>query len=132
MQKKYVIPLLCLILITAAVSGIRVFAGRNKPVPAAKADSLQVQTVEQERMAAMYFRVLTWLAEIAPQGPEPAKVLPESPRAPLSAKPLHPPASQGKVELCSLAAGHRPIPKCHTRGSRFVPPVPPSRVGPTS
>ena len=57
MKNKQVLPIPFLILILAGlVSLFSIVATRRSPASTVRDDSLQMQTVEQERMAAIYFR----------------------------------------------------------------------------
>ena len=77
MKKWQGLPIPFLILILAgAVSLASIFSGRNSGASTVKDDSLQMQTVEQERMAALYFRILSWFSGIAAQPKEPGVTAP--------------------------------------------------------
>jgi hypothetical protein len=66
MKHKRALPIPFIILILAgAISLGSVLASRISGASAAPKSSLQIQTVEQERMVAMYFRVLSWLSDVA-------------------------------------------------------------------
>jgi len=105
MQKKRVLPLPFLVLILAGlVSLVGIFAERNSRAKMAKEDPLKVQTVEQERMATLYFRILSWLSDVAPKGAAPPKAAPQPPRVSQAAKTWHAPAGRGKVALYALPA----------------------------
>ncbi len=90
------IPFLVLIL-AGVVSLFSLIADRSFRPGAAKSDSLQMQTVEQERIAAIYFRILSWLSDVTPQTAEPAKV--NAQPAPEVVRP-QPHGRQSRIELC--------------------------------
>lgn len=78
MKNKQVLPIPFLILILAGVVSLfSIAATRKSPVGMIKGDSLQMQTVEQERMAAIYFRILSWLSDVTPRPTEPVKANPQ-------------------------------------------------------
>ena len=102
MQKKRFAPLAPFLAVAGIVALSFTLGGRSAP---ATKEPAQIQTVEQERMAATYFRVLTFLSEVMPKRtsvrpqPEPAK-----------GNPLASPAS---IELCRYWTGHdQPVDKC--------------------
>ena len=69
MKNKGVLPIPFLILILAGVVSLfSILAGRGAKASMVKDDSLQMQTVEQERIAEFYFRTLSWLSDVIPQG----------------------------------------------------------------
>jgi hypothetical protein len=74
-----------------------------------------MQTVEQERMAEFYFRVLSWLSDVFPRAAEPVRLNPQPAPAPQSTKAPRRRERQGRIELCTLpygqiiAAGNRRI-----------------------
>ncbi len=89
MKKQRSLPIPFLVFILAAVlsiftsladSGSRTGNGGN--------NSLQMQTIEQEQMATMYIRFMSWLSSVrlhpedaAKAGPQPAPVVSARPRA---------------------------------------------------
>jgi hypothetical protein len=128
MQKNRVPPLPFLVLFLAGVvSLVSILTERNSRMKMAKEDPLKVQTVEQERMAELYFRILSWLSDLAPKGSAPPKAAPQSPRVSQALKTWHAPAGRGKVELCTLPAEPTVVGvKCLTRNSQ---PAFPSLIG---
>lgn len=107
MQKNRLPPLPFLILLLAGLVGlIAVLAGRLSPAPMTKEDTLQVQTVEQERMAAIYFRILSWLADVTPKGSPASGTAAQPPRAAAVGKASEGPAAHAKVQLCTLSGEH--------------------------
>jgi hypothetical protein len=103
MKKQRGLPIPFLILILAGiVSTFSLFADHGSRANRVRSDSLQVQTVEQERMAAVYFRVLSWLSTVTPRpaesaqaDPQPAS-LPQPPNAPQRR------VQPGRVVLCAF------------------------------
>jgi len=103
MKLKGVLPVPFLILILAGIASIfNVFADRAPRVAVTGGNSLQMQTVEQERMVDSYFRVLSWLSDVIPRAANPAKVNPSSGPAPQPLKASPPCGRQGRVELCAF------------------------------
>jgi hypothetical protein len=92
------IPFLVLIL-AAVVSLFSIVADRSFRPGAARSDSLQMQTVEQERMAVIYFRILSWLSDVTPRTADPAKV--DAQPAPQAVKPQRH-GRLDRFELCIL------------------------------
>jgi len=105
MHTKRVPPLPFLVLFLAGlVLLVSFFVERRSRARMAKQDPLEVQTVEQERMAALYFRILSWLSDVAPKGSASPKVSPQPPRVSEAVRTRHAAASRGKVALCVLPA----------------------------
>ncbi len=66
MQPRRVLPIPFMILILAGMIAFgSLLASRSSVASPVPDDSLQIQTVEQERMAATYFRVLSWLTAVS-------------------------------------------------------------------
>ena len=106
MQNNRVLPLPFLILILAGVVSLfSIVADRGSRASLVRNDSLQMQTVEQERMAEFYFRILSWLSDVIPRKAEPVKASP--PPAPMRQTPRTPRRRehQGRIELCTLRSG---------------------------
>jgi hypothetical protein len=103
MKNKRTLPIPFLILILAGVVSLfSIFADRGSRASVVRNDSLQMQTVEQERMAAVYFRILSWLSDVTPRTPEPAEAgsQPSPAQQVVTAPPR--PLRQGSIELCTL------------------------------
>jgi hypothetical protein len=64
-----------------------------------------MQTVEQERMAAIYLRVLSWLSDVTPRAAQPANANPQPARVPQVIKAPLRRERQGKIELCTFPSG---------------------------
>jgi hypothetical protein len=78
MKNKRNLPIPFLVLTLAGmVSLFSILATRSSRAGMVREDSLQMQTVEQERMAALYFRILSWLSDVTPRATEPVKATPE-------------------------------------------------------
>lgn len=67
------VPVPFLIVIAAGLVSVfsLIATSRTRPT-VTNHDSVQVQTVEQEHIAAIYFRVLSWLSDVTPQPVEAA------------------------------------------------------------
>jgi hypothetical protein len=97
------LPMPFLILLFAGVVSIySILVTRTSPAAQVHGDSLQMQTVEQERMAVMYFRVLSWLSDVTPQPAEPAQAEPKSATAPKVARTPDSSECPVRIELCSF------------------------------
>jgi len=106
MKKTRGLPIPFLILILAGVVSLfSIAADRSSPANMVRDDSLQMQTVEQERMAAFYFRILSWLSDVTPREAEPAKANPQPAHVPQSTKAPRRRARQGRIDLCALRSG---------------------------
>lgn len=96
------IPFLILLL-AGVVSLFSILADRGSRASTVKNDSLQVQTVEQERIAETYFHILSWLSEITPQPAEPAQADPAPAQQAVKTTPC--PAPRSRFELCTFHSG---------------------------
>jgi hypothetical protein len=102
-MKKQGFPLPFVILIVAGVVSLfSLVASRTSRVTAATNDSLQVQMVEQERVAALYFRVLSWLSDVTPRPTEPSQAGPAPTPERQTAKAPQVEKRHSRVELCAL------------------------------
>lgn len=108
MKDRRALPIPFLILILAGlVSLVGLFTSHRARASARDDDAVQVQTVEQERMVAMYFRVSSWLAGVtAPREAAPAHV--NRPVTSLSrvAGAAGNPVPPGRIELCTMRLAH--------------------------
>jgi len=100
MQKKRFVPLNAFL----AVAGVSLlfffFTSRNAP---ASRETAQVQSMEQEKMAAVYFRVLSFLTDVMP-GRQAAAPAPANRDCA---------ASKVRIEPCRYWTGHdKPGDKC--------------------
>ena len=106
MKKQRGLPIPFLVLILAGV--VFVFSilvdGGSRPGRAGDY-SLQMQTVEQERMATIYFRVLSWLSSVTPRAAAPAKADPQPAPVPKPTMAPRPRQRPGRIELCTLHSG---------------------------
>lgn len=101
MNKDHSVPIPFLVLILAgAVSLFSIFADRSARASMVRGDSLQMQTVEQERMAAFYFRILSWLSDLTPRTTQPVKANPQPAPQVIKTGPRR--ERPGRVELCAL------------------------------
>jgi hypothetical protein len=83
MKPKQNLPIPFLILILAAVVSIySLAAGRASGAATVQDNSLQMQTVEQERVAAIYFEVLSWLSDVTNRNAEPPAAEPQVAKGP--------------------------------------------------
>ena len=118
MKNKRVLPLPFLVLILAGVVSLfSILADRGSRGSMVRDSSLQTQTVEQERVAAIYFQMLSWLSDLNPRAVEPAKANPQPAPVPQVVKSLRRRERPGRIEFCrnpsgqNLAAGKRQTPR---------------------
>jgi len=100
MQKRR-LPSLSILFLT--LISLSLFAFLTKRSAPASRETIQVQTVEQERMAALYFRVLSFLSDVLPK--KTTATPPASPRSEVKKTGITP-AARGKMELCTFVAEH--------------------------
>ena len=101
MQSKRSVPLPFLILILAGIVSIgSLLSDRSARAGTIKSDSLQMQMVEQERMAEIYFRILSWLSDLSPRLAEPVKANPQPAPQNLRTPPRGEHA--GRIEFCTF------------------------------
>ena len=118
MKDKRSLPLPFLILILAGIASLfTVIADRATPARPAQDNSLQMQTVEQERMAELYFRVLSWVSDLKAQPIHPAKAAPQPAAVPKVVSVPRERRRLGRVEYCAFpatekTAGALPVKAC--------------------
>jgi len=103
MKRFRSLPIPFLILILAGVVSLySLIATRSSGAAMAQGDSLQMQTVEQDRVAAIYFQVLSWLSDVNARTSKPAHAKPQPASVPQMAH--HPRSSECRViiELCTF------------------------------
>jgi len=106
MQNKRFLPIPFLILILAGVVSLfSIVADRSSRASTVRSDSLQMQSVEQERMAELYFHILSWLSDVIPRGADPVKANPQPAPVPPSTTAPRRRAHPGRIELCALRSG---------------------------
>ncbi len=112
MKKKRGLPIpFAVIMLAGLVSLFSILADRGSRGGMVRDDTLQMQTVEQQRMAAIYFRILWWLSDIT-RGPAPAKAHPRPAPAPRVIRAPRQLERHARIELCTFAcdkdlAAHR-------------------------
>jgi hypothetical protein len=119
MKNKRFLPMPFLVLILAGVVSLSSsFLGRDSRAGTVRADSLQVQTVQQEHLAAVYFRILSWLSEITPQSTQRVKA---NHRPAPTHKDLRTPRRSGRpdrMEFCAFDYTQNPA-TINSRASSF-------------
>ncbi len=106
MQNKRFLPLPFLILILAGVVSLfSIVADRGSRASIVRNDSLQMQTVEQERMAEFYFRILSWLSGVIPRAAEPVKASPQPAPVPQCTTAPRRRVHPARIELCTFHSG---------------------------
>ncbi len=65
-------------------------------------NSVQMQSIEQERMAAMYFRVMTWLSSAKSQAVDSAKANSHPAPTPRVITPVRNASLRPKIRFCSF------------------------------
>jgi hypothetical protein len=107
MKSKQSLPMPFLILILAGVVSIySLVAGRVSGAATVQDNSLQMQTVEQERVAEVYFQVLSWLSDVTHRTAEPKKAKPERAAEPQVAKGPGHRECKVSVALCAFRYAH--------------------------
>lgn len=108
MRKIRLPPLPFLVLlVSGVVVPIAILAGRLSPAPMNKEDSLRVQMVEQERLASIYFRILSWLAHLTPATHPASETAPQRSPAPQVGKTSPGSRLHSKIELCTPSGEHK-------------------------
>ena len=103
MKSKQGFPLPFVILIVAGlVSLFSLVASRTSRASAATSDSLHVQMVEQERVAALYFGVLSWLSDVTSHPTEAPKAAPAPRTEGQVAKKTQVEKRHVRFELCAF------------------------------
>jgi hypothetical protein len=117
MKQKSRLPLPFLILILAGVVSIySILASRSSGAAMVQDNSMQMQTVEQERMAAVYFRVLSWLSDVTPRKVEPLQANPQPASVSHDAKTPRRSECPAIIELCTFhPTWNHSASKFHTR-----------------
>jgi hypothetical protein len=107
MKHKRALPLPFLILILAGVVSLySIIAGRVSRAAAVQDNSVQMQTVEQERVAAIYFRVLSWLSDVTHRSSERVQARPQSAAEPRVAGRQRRRECQANIALCAFHYAH--------------------------
>lgn len=114
MKKLRALPIPFLILILAGVVSLfSVFAEPGTRASANQNGSPVVQIVEQERAAAVYFRVLSWLSDVtAARKVQPASTVHPAISARHLVKILHGVVCTPRIEFCSLHLTQTTPAKC--------------------
>jgi hypothetical protein len=106
MKNKQSLPIPFLILILAGVVSLfSIVADRGSRASTVGSDSMQMQTVEQERMTTFYFRILSWLSDLSPRAVHPAKANPQPAPGPKIMKAPQRSVRPGRIELCTFPDG---------------------------
>jgi hypothetical protein len=109
MKNTQAVPIPFAILIVAGVVSLfSLVADRRSRAGIVTDNSLQMQTVEQERVAAFYFRVLSWVSDLTSRSAAPAKPIVRRTQPPQSTKTPLRHNGQCRVELCALRSGKNP------------------------
>ena len=101
------VPFLILIL-AGAVSLGSVVANRGAQAGTARNDSVQMQTIEQERMAELYFRVLSWLSGLKTRATDPATATPHTSTSPKPVKSPPRGMRRSRIEFCTFSSARNP------------------------
>jgi hypothetical protein len=109
MKNKSGLPIPFLILILAGVVSLfSILSDHVSQAGKVRDDSVQMQTVEQERLAAFYFHILSWLSQITPRSAEPVKAHPQPAPVPQIIKAPRRREHPGRVELCTFTSVQNP------------------------
>jgi hypothetical protein len=107
MKPKQNLPMPFLILILAGVVSIySLVASRVSGAAAVQDNSLQMQTVEQERVAEIYFQVLSWLSDVTHRTAEPAQAKPQRATEPQVVNGSRHRECKVSVALCAFRYAH--------------------------
>jgi hypothetical protein len=107
MKPKQSLPIPFLILILAGVVSLySIIADRVPGAATVQDNSLQMQTVEQERVAAIYFQVLSWLSDVTHRTAEPVQATPQPAAEPQVAKRPRRSECQVSIALCAFRYAH--------------------------
>jgi len=107
MRHKQSLPIPFLILILAGVVSLySIVAGRVSGAATVQDNSLQMQTVERERVAAIYFQVLSWLSDVTRRTPEPVQARPQPAAVPQVAKGPRHSDCRVSIALCAFRYAH--------------------------
>jgi hypothetical protein len=107
MKPKQSLPIPFLILILAGVVSLySIIAGRVSGAATVQDNSLQMQTVEQERVAEIYFQVLSWLSDVTHRTAEPVQAKPQPAAEPQVAKGPRHRECKVNVALCAFRYAH--------------------------
>ncbi len=118
MKKHRSLPIPFLVVILAAVlSVITSLADGGSRTGNAVENPLQVQTIEQERMATMYLRFMSWLSSIKNHSEDTAKADPPSVPAPKDAISHHAGVRRAALRMCSYRADQNFAPTARTRST---------------
>lgn len=117
MKPNQNLPIPFLILILAAVVSIySLAAGRASGAATVQDNSLQMQTVEQERVAAVYFQVLSWLSDVTNRNAEPVQSKPQPAAEPQVARGPRHRECKVNVAICAFHYAHDlALGKSHSR-----------------
>jgi len=101
MQRRQFLPIPFLVLMLAgAVSLVSFAMDVSTRSGAPRRDSIQAQTVEQERLAAAYFSVLSWLSEVVPRAEKPHSTAPSAVANVAKPSSAHP--RWCRIEVCKF------------------------------
>jgi hypothetical protein len=107
MKPKQSLPIPFLILILAGIVSIySLVAGRVSGAATVPDNSLQMQTVEQERVAEIYFGVLSWLTDVTHRTAEPVQAKPQRAAEPQVANGPRHRECKLSVALCAFRYAH--------------------------
>jgi hypothetical protein len=95
-----------ILIIAGVVSIYSLVASRVSGATVTQDNSLQMQTVEQEHVAAIYFRVLAWLSDVTPRKPEPSEANPHLGTEPQVVNHQRQSERRPNITLCAFHAAH--------------------------
>jgi hypothetical protein len=107
MKQPRSLPIPFLILIIAGVVSLySIVASRVSGATVTQDNSLQMQTVEQERVAAIYFRVLSWVSGITAHKAGPSQLKPQPGGAPQTVHHQRQSEWRPSISFCAFHAAH--------------------------
>jgi hypothetical protein len=90
------VPFLILLL-AGAVSLVSIFADRGAHAGIVRNDPVQMQTIEQERMAEFYFRILSWVSGLRSPASGATSTAPKAVKSPRRG------ARRERIEFCAFS-----------------------------
>ncbi len=96
------VPFLILLL-AGAVSLVSIFADRGAHAGIVRNDPVQMQTIEQERMAEFYFRILSWVSGLRSRASNPANAPSPALATPKAVKSRRRGSRRERIEFCAFS-----------------------------
>jgi len=91
------------LILAGAVSLVSIFANRGAQAGTVRNDSVQMQTIEQERMAEFYFRILSWISGLRSPASGPANATSPTSTVPKAVKSRRRGSRRERIEFCAFS-----------------------------